>query len=604
MSEQVEETILEKTTEKQDAQTDEQPTPHNNVKSDYPWISYAVEKILVNENDPQQAGNQVALNFYFTEGRISIYKKNAKNTKWIFETYKRVDGGQVIKGIGYEETINYVLIEQVNLDGVLSVLSTKKKDHIKTMINTAQFTFKKNANDIIMNMTIKMVEHIDEIDVEVDTFCLENKIPKFTKIENPSWGNVIKNLKTGMHIEDTVPYTIGITTFISNKIEDTEPIWMMIIGPPGIGKTVFTKNLIPDDIYSNAWVIQLSELTSKTLVTGKEDTEDLLPLILGKTLLFSDFTVMLSKKPEEVIAIFNQLREMYDGKFAKGFGSGVGVKHHSGKFSILANVTNKYDTFKNQLSMVGDRFISVRFNPSSHKFSEKITECAYDNEQIDQKISKAISDEMLSLYADFNPNKLAPIGDEWAKDIQHCAMITAALRIPIDRDKWGKDKPLIVKPRKEEATRLVKVYKKMAQVLCYVLEKPEFDREVLSYIYRIALDTPEELRVITLSSVNSISVNIENICSRIGLEENTISNVLSDLRYAGLVKMKMEHAIVSNQDNTGTETVYEMQYSLNGTHSPILHYIKEIETKLDALPEKKKHHNCTGTTALHPLEVE
>lgn len=601
-----------KTTEP--AQNDEQTTPtangvdnattHPEIESKYPWESYAVEKILLNGDNQQQIGYQEALNFYFKSGRISIYRKITKKSKWIFATYKRMENETIVEGVGFETFIDYVLVDQIELDNTLALVSIKRKDKIKTMINTAKFSIKKNAADIILNMTIKMVEHIDEINVELDILqCEENKIPVFDKVENPSWFNVLRMIRTGMYIVDTVPYTVGLATFLSNKIEDSEPIWTMQIGVPGIGKTVFTKNLIPNDIYSNAWVIQLSELTSKTLISGKEDTEDLLPLIIGKLLLFSDFTTMLSKKPDEVLAIFNQLREMYDGKYAKGFGSGVGVKHHTGTFSILANVTNKYDTFKNQLAMVGDRFISVRFKPSSHEFSKKITESAYNNTQIDPEVSKAISNEMLSLYVDFNPDALAPIEDEWGKDIQHCAMITAALRIPIDRDMYAKGRPITVKPAKEEATRLVKVYKKMAQVLCYVLEKPEFDLEVLSYIYRITLDTPEELRVITLSSVKSMACGIDDVCDRVGLENNTISNVLVDLKYAGLVRMEHEEIVSSNQEGTGTETeMGEMQYSLNGSHSPILHYIKDIESKLDELPGDKKHHNCTGISVLHDLK--
>lgn len=590
----------EKTNQKPAEPTNEPPTLDYKISenSKYPWESYKLEEIFVNN------GSQMSLGFYFPEGRISIYKIFEKKSKWTLATFKKEESEKIVDGIGFETVTKYIQTDQIELDNVIFLVSEKKKSRMKSMINTAGFPVKKNAGKIIEEVSIKMVEHIEEIDVEKNVSnAPENQLPVFVKVENPSWSNVLKNLRTGMYIEDPVPYTVGLTTFISNKIEDNEPVWMMQIGVPGIGKTVFTKHLMPDDIYSNAWVIQLSDLTSKAFVSGKEDVEDLLPIVLGKVLLFSDFTVMLSKEEKDVLAIFNQLREMYDGKYAKAFGSGVGVKHHKGTFTILANVTNKYDTFKNRLSAVGDRFISVRFLPSSHEFSKKITASAYNNIRIDPEISKAISSEMLTLYDNFNPDELPPISKDWDLDIQHCAMITAALRIPIERDMRRKGNPIITKPAKEEPTRLIKVYKKLAHVLCYVLEKPEFDLEVLSYIYRITLDTPEEMRVIVLKNVKQMCSEIDEIAERTEFGTDTIHDVLVDLKYAGLIKIEQEELNVGNREGSGPEVAKgNTQYFLNGVGSPIIHYIQDIETKLSELPDDKRHHNCIGIKTLNDLE--
>ena len=119
-----------KTTEP--AQNDEQTTPTANgvdnattnpeIESKYPWESYAVEKILLNEDKSQQIGYQEALNFYFKSGRISIYKKITKKSKWIFATYKRMENKSIVEGVGFETFIDYVLVDQIDLDNKLQEL--------------------------------------------------------------------------------------------------------------------------------------------------------------------------------------------------------------------------------------------------------------------------------------------------------------------------------------------------------------------------------------------------------------------------------------------------------------------------------------------------
>lgn len=582
------------TAEAELAKTNEtQTTPNSDDKEDeteYPWERYAVEEFKL------KGGTTNALNFYFEKGRVSIYKLKKK---WTFATFKRTEHESIIEGIGREKFVDYKVISMKKFDIILPEITARKETEFKAMLNTAGFS-NRNAGEILGNMSEKMVEHLAEIDIEPTYY--EEAMEFFTRVENPSWFKALQLMRTGLYIPDPVPYVMGLTTFISNKIEDSEPIWMFIIGPPGIGKTEFSKYLVPGDVYFNTWVYQLSEFTSKTLISGKEDAEDLVTQIHKKLVLFSDFTVMISSKPEEVIEIFKQLREMYDGEYTKAFGSGVGVKHYKTRFSILAGVTNKIDMYKNLLAALGERFFSVRFKPSTTEFSEEIVKAAFHNQKISPENIKAIQSEMLSLYEKFDPHHLPPIGKEWEQYIMECAMITANLRIPIERDVYMKGRPIVLTPIKEEATRIVKVYKKMAQVLCYVLEKPKFDLEVLSYIYRVTLDSPEALRLDVLRNVKFMAHNLDYICESCDLPRPIILKVLEELKYAMLVNMEQEETTSSNQEGTGTETTKgEMQYFLR-KDSPVLGYIRDVEVALGALPEDQIHHNGMGISGLDILK--
>jgi hypothetical protein len=573
----------EKTKNTAESTEDQPPTPVTD--SEYLWERYAVEEIEL------QSGTTNALNFYFKTGRVSIYKLKKK---WAFATHKKKDLKTTAVCDSYGNY--YSPISMKTFDIILPEITEKREEALKRMLNTAGFS-NRNAGKILGQMSEKMVEHLAEIDIKLKK--KEESMDFFTRVKNPSWFKALDLMRTGLYIPDPVPYVVGLTTFISNKIEEGEPIWMFIIGPSGIGKTEFTKYLITGEENFNAWVFQLSELTSKTLITGKEDADDLVPQIENKLLLFSDFTVMISTKPDEVMAIFKQLREMYDGKYTKAFGSGAGVKHYWTRFSILAGVTNKIDMYKNLLSSLGERFGSVRFKTSTQEFSEEIVKAAYHNQKVSPENIKAIQNEILSLYDNFDPHKLPPIDEEWEKFIMECAMITVNLRIPIERDMYETGRPIEITPLVEEATRLVKVYKKMAHVLCYVLEKPKFDLEALSYIYRITLDSPEALRLQVLNNVKGMAHNIDYICEGCDLKPPIVLKVLEDLKHAKLVDITQEEdRNVSNQEGTGTQAEKgEIKYCLK-RDSYVLGYIKDVEFELGKLPDDQIHHNRIGISEL------
>jgi len=548
---------------------------NQSTDKDYVW-----EKCFVEEIELSSEHFINALSFVFENSKVSIYRLG---DKWLFTVWNKN---------GFQTTSK-------KFNTMLGDITPKKSIELKSVLNAAGIA-DKNAPKMLMQMSEKMAEHIKEIEKPIED--REEPTDFFTRVKNPSWFNALRTMKKSLYIVDPVPYVMGMTTFISNKIPDGEQLWLFIVGPSGIGKTEFSRYLIPGEKHFNAWVFQMSEITSKTLISGKEDTSDLLPEIDNKMLLFSDFTVMISKKPDEIADILSQLREMYDGQYMKGFGSGAGVKHYQSRFSILAGVTNKIDIYQNQMSSLGERFIKVRFNLSTTDFSEKIVEAAFHNIKMTPEDLKFIQDEMLSMYENFDPDKLAPMGKEWYKYIMECAMITANLRIPVERDQYLKGRPVILMPHAEEATRLVKVYKKMAQVLCYVLEKPEFDLEVLSYIYRVTLDSPEALRLHVLRNITFMGQELDEVCDKIDLPRPIIVKILEELKYARLITIGSEVFSHSNDEGTALEeSETEILYALN-KDSPVLGYIRDVELALGALPEDQIHHNGMGISGLDILK--
>src|SRR5215471_448662 len=121
------------------------------------------------------------------------------------------------------------------------------------------------------------------------------------------------------------------------------PCWLMVIGPPSGSKTelVSLTEYIPG-------TYALSELTSKTFASGMkvepgEENPSLLSRLKDEVLLFKDFTTVLEMHREERQAILAQLREIYDGRFDKPWGTGKELHWH-GRLGFIAGVTPIIDS--------------------------------------------------------------------------------------------------------------------------------------------------------------------------------------------------------------------------------------------------------------------
>jgi len=132
-----------------------------------------------------------------------------------------------------------------------------------------------------------------------------------------------KKLHDWFHFVDDEIVDVQLATLIAEKIPG-DPLWMFIIAPPGALKTENLRSFETGDDF-----FHLSNLTSKTFVSGlmisegesRGKVEDLLPQLVGKVLIFKDFTTILEKNSDERAEIFAQLREIYDGSFAKKVGT-------------------------------------------------------------------------------------------------------------------------------------------------------------------------------------------------------------------------------------------------------------------------------------------
>src|SRR3990167_6859995 len=166
----------------------------------------------------------------------------------------------------------------------------------------------------------------------------------------------------------------------------SDPCWIVIVAPSGgaksefinlIHKVAWTPPTKPGEEAREQKVHAMSTLTSKTFISGQKvigkDTSLLLQISNG-IITFKDLTSLLSEQKDERAMIMAQLREIYDGKLAKSFGTGETLVW-TGKITIIAGATYAIHSMKQAYTAMGERFIFYNMEqPSRYEAAKRTME--------------------------------------------------------------------------------------------------------------------------------------------------------------------------------------------------------------------------------------
>src|ERR1700733_1595092 len=169
--------------------------------------------------------------------------------------------------------------------------------------------------------------------------------------------SVLKDLKKYLLLADPDAFLILLGAAAAFAV-GLDPVWLLIVGPPSGGKTEFLRMLNECPM-----VYPLSELTPRTLASGllMPDGRDasLLLQVNSKILVLKDLTTLLEMRRDDRQEVLAQLREIYDGRFTKAWGTGQRLDW-SGRVGFIAGVTSVIDQHHQVMGMLGQRFILVR----------------------------------------------------------------------------------------------------------------------------------------------------------------------------------------------------------------------------------------------------
>jgi hypothetical protein len=177
----------------------------------------------------------------------------------------------------------------------------------------------------------------------------------------------VATFREWLHLPDPGPLYVTLATVAANRAAG-DPVWLLMVAPPGGGKTEFLNPLaqLPD-------VHPAGTLTEAALLSGtpkRDKASDAKGGLLREIgdfgiVLHKDFGSVLSMNRDARSALLAALREVFDGSWTRHVGTDGGrTLHWSGKIGLIAGCTPTIDSHHSVMGSMGERFILYRLPPA------------------------------------------------------------------------------------------------------------------------------------------------------------------------------------------------------------------------------------------------
>jgi len=290
----------------------------------------------------------------------------------------------------------------------------------------------------------------------------------------------------GLSADDRMVPRILLSTCVANLHPRLpEPVWLMIIGPPGGSKT---EVLRPLKDYRLCEFI--SSLTENALLSGfsSEDGEDpsFILRLDGKLLVCKDMTTLIHENPVKMSKILGDFRDAFDGFCAKPSGR-AGLRSYHATFGFLSAVTPSIDAFNEENQQLGERFLSVRMSrypqscESELSFLTGVMNKSHDKAQWRASLAEVFTnalEEVLDGVTDTSP--LPEVPADKARQVTVLAYLLSKFRAT----------PIRGNPVDAEiGTRLLQQLTNLGHAHCLAGQRDCWNDDDLELLRRVVLDT-------------------------------------------------------------------------------------------------------------------
>ena len=285
------------------------------------------------------------------------------------------------------------------------------------------------------------------------------------------------------------PYIVEVVlaVLVANLLQG-DPLWLLIVGPPSSAKTELIRALS-----RLTYVYVLSNLTANTLLSGQKGKKDasLLPHLSNKILAMKDFTTILTLHRDARAEIFAQLREVYDGAYSKGYGTGE-VKVWEGRVGFIAGVTTAIDGQQAVHTVLGERFVLYR--PATEG-RQDIARKALRNTGTEAQMRKELAATVEGFMASLGKveERTVGIAPEIEDAIVILADLTAKGRAGVPRD--GYERRIQYQPEPETPARLAKQFTSLGRALAIIRDKAAVGPDEVVVLRKVAVDSMIQQRV-------------------------------------------------------------------------------------------------------------
>lgn len=383
-----------------------------------------------------------------------------------------------------------------------------------------------------------------------------------------------------VYTEDDGMTRIALASIVATRLQISDPVWLILIGPSSSGKSQILRPLALTD---EKFIHRVDDLTENTLLSGTrvKKGEKNISLLnrIGKLgiIVISDLTVIFSKGAEVRASILGQLRMVYDGEMTKFSGTSNEPIVWKGSLGILAGSTPSIYSHFEEVADMGERFIYYRMRSYD---VEKATRRSLSR----SKYGKGLDEEISLLYADYIKDAVQNIGEddipgvslETNDRIVYIAMFAAMLRTPTHYDKYQKmiDRIPVPEMPMRVAIQLTAIARGLMVLRHHDTGEWDLTEEDTRYVEWCAYSLANEERRACLRLIATIPFGVamktQTIADKIGLGTEIINMNLQHLAAISILdrnaaqnslswsfKNKGEWEIVRRLEKIVEDTTYE-----------------------------------------------
>lgn len=194
---------------------------------------------------------------------------------------------------------------------------------------------------------------------------------------------VLESYHKWLYFENDCDITIPLAFVLSN-FTDADPSMLGIIGPSGSYKTEFIRSL---GEMKNDTVFPIDNLSSKTLISGFKEVEEIIPQLNKRLITIKDFTSIFAKHADEKRIILSDLRDIMDGYINRYYGNGVKREYQNIHSSVLFGSTSAIEKQHSLFATLGTRIMF--YKPKNNK-RRKVMQRAFDNSSKEKKMREEL----------------------------------------------------------------------------------------------------------------------------------------------------------------------------------------------------------------------
>lgn len=343
--------------------------------------------------------------------------------------------------------------------------------------------------------------------------------------------DVVEVFRRHLYLADDTPL-LAICGAVAANLLEADPVWLLLVGAPGDGKTEQTQPLT-----GLPYVHSVGTFTEGSLLSGTSKRDKAANASGGLLRELGDFGILLCKDFGSVLsmnrdtrsAALAALREIYDGSWVRHVGTDGGQKlEWTGKLGFIGGVTPTIDRHHAVMGAMGERFLLLRL-PKVGK--DKQTQSALRR----SGSPKAMRDELVfavqRLFNGALTRHPVELDDKEIDRMTALADFVATCRSAVERDGHSREIELV--PPSEAPTRLAL----QLRSLLYGLDILGVQRErAWEIVQRVALDSMPALRRQVIEALaESGETGSTPLAEALDYPTSTVRRVLQDLTAHGAV---------------------------------------------------------------------